>query len=152
MTILALLTIVALLLIFSRLPSRSSTDATEVREIRAANFDAVVSGGHYTLIEFYSEWCPYCIDFAPTYHKFGSYVMQDAKLKGRLVVAKVHGPHETALKARFQVTGYPSILLLGPNGEAPVRMKGHRSFDALLNFVTKNMKEVDAAGKTSQNP
>ncbi len=83
------------------------------------NFDQVVSGNQYALVEFYAPWCSFCKALQI------EYLMAAAQLKykynNNAVMAKVDADSTAggrALAARFNVTayGFPTLIWF-VNGE-----------------------------------
>jgi thiol-disulfide isomerase/thioredoxin len=96
------------LLVLDTLPKSSLIYANPCE---SQNFDEVVNGNQYALVEFYAPWSSFCLALQI------EYLMAAAQLKykcnNNAVMAKVDAsstPGGKALAARFNVTGFPTLI------------------------------------------
>ena len=86
--------------------SSSGGSDKDVMVLTDANFNAVVLGSKdIWMVEFYAPWCGHCKALEPEWNEAAS------KLKGKVRLGKVDATVETGLAGRFQVKGYPTILV-----------------------------------------
>ncbi|KAI4791324.1 hypothetical protein KUCAC02_034075 [Chaenocephalus aceratus] len=72
------------------------------------NFDEIVNNADIILVEFYAPWCGHCKSLAPEYEKAAKDLSQRSP---PIPLAKVDGTIESELASRFEVTGYPTIMI-----------------------------------------
>ena len=84
---------------------------------RPQNFDQVVNGNQYVLVDFYAPWCSHCKALAPQYAAAAAQLaVAEVPFIGNVfnaVLAKVDAVSTSggeALADRFNVTGYPTLI------------------------------------------
>lgn len=91
------------------------------------NFDGVVTGNQYVLVEFYAPWCGHCKSLAPEYVKAAA----NLKASGSEVkLAKVDATEHKELGSRFGVQGFPTLKWF-VNAE-PSDYQGGRTEDTIV--------------------
>ena len=82
-------------------------------------------------MQFYAAWCGHCKAIAPHWARVAAAFAGDP----RVTLAKVNGDNNQRLMRRYDVKGYPNMLLFSksrPDGEL---YRGVRTFDALLAWL-----------------
>ncbi|MDJ0341817.1 thioredoxin [Streptomyces sp. H10-C2] len=74
-------------------------------ELTKENFDEVVTGNDFVLIDFWAAWCGPCRMFAPVYEKA-------AASNPDLVFAKVDTEAQPELAASFDIQSIPTLMIV----------------------------------------
>ena len=86
------------------------------------------------LVDLWAEWCSPCLVIAPTLKKLID--EYDGKLK--LAKVEVDEGENMKLAGRYQVRGFPTVLLI-INGEEVARFSGAKPLSFLRNFIDENI-------------
>ncbi|CAG9576360.1 conserved hypothetical protein [Leishmania major strain Friedlin] len=116
-----------------------------VEEVNSENYFDLVGRNRFVLLEFYVDWCRYCREFASLYDEFGKYVQARSELQQRLVVGKVNALNEALIQRQYNVSSYPTVILVPPNKHTGVVFTENRNFNQLLNFVEREMVKKEYA-------
>ena len=86
------------------------------------------------LVDLWAEWCSPCIVIAPTLKKLID------EYDGALKLAKVEVDEGENMKlaGRYQVRGFPTVLLI-QNGSEIARFSGAKPLSFIRNFVDENL-------------
>lgn len=77
-------------------------------ELTKDNFDEIVSGSGFVLIDFWAEWCGPCRQFAPVFERA-------AGRHDDLVFAKVDTEAQPELAAAFEIRSIPTLMIVRDN-------------------------------------
>ncbi|KAK3580221.1 hypothetical protein CHS0354_012748 [Potamilus streckersoni] len=108
-----------------------------VLSLNKANFDETVSED-LTFIEFFAPWCGHCIKLAPTWDELGKKYADVEEIK----IAKVDCTQERDLCSKYEVTGYPTLLLFHNGVKKEDYLEG-RDLDALSRFVERYFEVME---------
>ncbi len=87
--------------------------------------------GDKELVMVHMEGCPHCVTLMPKWNKASK--ENSTKIKMRAVeMNEGDGPE---LCKKHDITGFPSILLLGENGKKLQDYNGERTKDGILEFL-----------------
>jgi thioredoxin len=75
------------------------------KNLTAATFEEVTSGGGIVLVDFWAEWCGPCLRFAPVYERV-------SEKHEDITFAKVDTEAEPALAAEFEIFSIPTIMAI----------------------------------------
>lgn len=84
------------------------TVESDVLVLTEENFDILVSSKPIILVEFYAPWCGHCKTLEPQYAKAASILKENDP---PIPLGKVDATVNEGLAKRFDVTGFPTILL-----------------------------------------
>jgi len=73
-------------------------------ELTKDNFEEVVTGNEFVIVDFWATWCGPCQSFAPVYEEV-------SEAHPDVVFAKVNTEQEQELAAHFQVRSIPTLMI-----------------------------------------
>ena len=88
--------------------------------------------GRKTLLLLHMERCPHCVELMPEWNKF-------TKMNNTSIQTKsVEMNEDKSLVKKYDVEGFPTILLLNSNGDKIKTYEGSRTAEGLLEFCRQN--------------
>jgi len=96
------------------------------------NFDSWIKNQEVALVEFYAPWCGHCKTLAPEYAKAAEALLKE---NPPIRLAKVDATVESALGARFDVRGYPTLKVFRHGTAA--EYKGPRDAPGIISYMLK---------------
>lgn len=94
----------------------------------------------YSLIFFYMETCPHCIDMKPVWAQLKKQLPSSPYAK-TLCVAEISAENDRMLD-KYSVQSFPTILLVKNNKNdqfSPVQFEGERTSQGLIEFLSRNI-------------
>ncbi|KAJ2003314.1 hypothetical protein GGI04_003008, partial [Coemansia thaxteri] len=104
----------------------------EVITLTKENFADKTSSGPW-FIKFYAPWCSHCQHLAPIWAQLGE------ASKGKVNIGQVNCDDASALCAKYNVQGYPTLKLLWENETTD--FKGTRDLDSLVGFLDRTLAQ-----------
>ncbi|KAF6159167.1 hypothetical protein GIB67_032784 [Kingdonia uniflora] len=102
-------------------------------ELNSHNFDElVIKSKELWIVEFFAPWCGHCKKLAPEWNKAAN------NLKGKAKLGHVDCDAEKSLMSRFNVQGFPTILVFAADKDSPFPYEEARSASAIESFALKH--------------
>ncbi len=89
--------------------------------------------GHSAFVVVYSDHCGYCHAFEPTFNE-----VQEL-LQGYVAFYSINGPTEKYLTRLLDVKGFPTLLLMKPDGHVIEYDMEDRSRQNVLKFIRQHI-------------
>lgn len=103
--------------------------------LSSSNFQAHIKSGLH-LIKFYAPWCGHCRRLEPTWNDLGKFYENDDGIK----IAKIDCTENSAECSKFEVRGYPTLLLI-KDGKKIEKYQGGRDLEAFKKYITAKMSQ-----------
>lgn len=104
-------------------------------ELNSRNFDELVlKSKELWIVEFFAPWCGHCKKLAPEWTKAAN------NLQGKVKLGHVDCDSEKSLMSRFNVQGFPTILVFGADKDTPVPYEGARTASAIESFALEQLE------------
>ncbi|MBU0500185.1 MAG: thioredoxin [Gammaproteobacteria bacterium] len=75
-----------------------------VVELTEENFEQIIQGNDFVIVDFWAPWCGPCRSFAPTYEKISEEFPD-------IVFAKLNTEDEQSIAAHFNIRSIPTLML-----------------------------------------
>lgn len=75
-----------------------------VENLTKDNFEQVVTGNDFIIVDFWAPWCAPCRSFAPVFHNASEKYTD-------IVFAKVNTEEQPELAAAFQIRSIPTLMI-----------------------------------------
>ncbi|XP_008805603.1 protein disulfide isomerase-like 2-3 [Phoenix dactylifera] len=128
--------------------SRGSSEKSETSasiELTSRNFDELVlKSKDLWIVEFFAPWCGHCKKLAPEWKKASN------NLKGKVKLGHVDCDAEKSLMSRFNVQGFPTILVFGIVKDSPYPYEGARVASAIESFALEQLETNVAPPEVSE--
>eukprot|EP00270_Netrium_digitus_P011338 TRINITY_DN35_c0_g1_i5.p1 TRINITY_DN35_c0_g1~~TRINITY_DN35_c0_g1_i5.p1 ORF type:complete len:440 (-),score=150.18 TRINITY_DN35_c0_g1_i5:181-1500(-) len=103
--------------------------------------EKVLQSNELWLVEFFAPWCGHCKKLAPEWKRAAK------SLKGRVNLGQVDCTVEQELAKRYEIKGFPTILVFGQDKQQPEPYEGGRTATAIeshaLELLEKNVPEPE---------
>ncbi|KAJ7964766.1 protein disulfide-isomerase like 2-2-like [Quillaja saponaria] len=104
-------------------------------ELNSRNFDElVIKSKELWIVEFFAPWCGHCKKLAPEWKRAAN------SLKGKVKLGHVDCDSEKSLMSRFNVQGFPTILVFGADKDSPIPYEGARTASAIESFALEQLE------------
>ncbi|CAB4304582.1 unnamed protein product [Prunus armeniaca] len=125
-------------------PSEKSEPNASV-ELNSQNFDElVVKSKELWIVEFFAPWCGHCKKLAPEWKKAAK------NLQGKVKLGHVDCDVEKSLMSRFNVQGFPTILIFGADKDTPLPYEGARTAKAIESFALEQLETNVAPAEVTE--
>ncbi|RNE99687.1 protein disulfide isomerase [Trypanosoma rangeli] len=111
-----------------------------VVDLTATNFDEKVGKDLPALVEFYAPWCGHCKNMVPEMGKLGQAVKA---AKDKVLVGKVDATQHRDIAARFDVSGYPTILFFPAGSQVQESYNDQREASAFVSFLNNRVQGLN---------
>lgn len=115
--------------------SSEKSEPSESVELTSRNFDELVlKSKELWVVEFFAPWCGHCKKLAPEWKKAAR------NLKGKVKLGHVDCDTDKSLMSRYNVQGFPTILVFGADKDSPTPYEGARTASAIESFALDQLE------------
>eukprot|EP01053_Blabericola_migrator_P013225 Blabericola_migrator_1__13224@NODE_917_length_6065_cov_346_982161_g638_i0_p1_GENE_NODE_917_length_6065_cov_346_982161_g638_i0NODE_917_length_6065_cov_346_982161_g638_i0_p1_ORF_typecomplete_len462_score99_50Thioredoxin/PF00085_20/5_3e30Thioredoxin/PF00085_20/0_0021Thioredoxin/PF00085_20/4_9e24Thioredoxin_6/PF13848_6/85Thioredoxin_6/PF13848_6/9_7e06Thioredoxin_6/PF13848_6/8_3e22Thioredoxin_6/PF13848_6/1_3e02Thioredoxin_6/PF13848_6/0_039Calsequestrin/PF01216_17/7_7e18Calsequestrin/PF01216_17/6_3e02 len=104
---------------------------THVHQLTTQTFNGFLKQHPVSLVKFYAPWCGHCQKLAPAYEAAAA----ELKKRGSIPLADVDATVETELAKKYEVKGFPTLLLFRDGKPEPYG--GGRSEESIVEWVLR---------------
>ena len=128
-----------------------SVEVDSVVVLTEKNFDEVIQTNLMVLVDFYAPWCGHCKNLEPEYKKAASIIRRSGTPP--VLLAKVDATSEKELASRFDIDGYPTLLIF-EHSFTPQAYAGPRTAEGIVEYLRswKAPKPAKASNAISSSP
>ena len=108
------------------------TDVTEPIKLTSDNFESVVEGHHFVLVDGWASWCMPCLMIAPAIEELA------CEMDGKVVFGKLNVDENPEIATSFGMSTIPSLLLF-KDGKLLKRTVGAMPKEVLKDWLERNM-------------
>jgi thioredoxin-related protein len=91
----------------------------------------------HSLLFFYMDTCPHCIDFKPIWEDFRKQFESKDKF-AKVCLGEVSAKHD-ALLEKYKVNSFPTVLLVKNDDASVTPFNNDRTVEELTNFINQNV-------------
>ncbi|GLT48242.1 hypothetical protein SLA2020_218780 [Shorea laevis] len=125
--------------------SSEKSESSASVELNSQNFDQlVIKSKDLWIVEFFAPWCGHCKRLAPEWKKAAN------NLKGKVKLGQVDCDSEKSLMSRFNVQGFPTILVFGADKDTPTPYEGARTASAIESFALEQLETNVAPAEVTE--
>ena len=100
----------------------------EIRDITTDEFAGETAGSEPTMVEFYTEGCPACARFGPTYERLAE------EYAGRATLLKMNAKQNLDVAKQLHVRGVPTVVVFR-DGEELQRLTGAKTLAEMREWL-----------------
>ncbi|KAK9663914.1 hypothetical protein RND81_14G006000 [Saponaria officinalis] len=125
--------------------SEKKSEPSASVELNSRNFDELVlKSKDLWVVEFFAPWCGHCKKLAPEWKKAAN------NLKGKVKLGHVNCDEEKSFMSRFNVQGFPTILVFGADKDTPTPYEGARTASAIESFALEQLESNTAPPEVTE--
>jgi TolA-binding protein len=134
-----------LLLVFLALAACSPSSATISWARTLEEAKAKSGSSKLIIVDIFAEWCGWC-------KKMDVDTWIDPRvtaLQSKYVFLKLDAEHEAdgiEMQRKFMITGFPTVMILNPDGSEFDRLEGYLPADRFLSMLNKSVENPEALG------
>lgn len=125
-------------------PEETHGYGADVVMLNEDNFDKlIIESGKISFVKFMAPWCGHCKSMV------GDLSQAATQLKGDVVVAAIDATKYGSIAGRYNVKGFPTIVVFRPDGSHE-DYNGGRSTSAIVDYMTSKLEEFGVAPEVVQ--